>query len=315
MDKTAKDANNKCKETAKESRQAVPEENKIAILDHNIFKEDDESGSSRIVIELNIKNVMDRAVGSVVFEAVFSDKDGNVIDTVEQKVSGLAPSGIRTVRLVYKEDTTKPVENYSVKVRDIVMVPRPSVSGNDMILITKHELKYMDNAILEGLECGIKNISGSVIATLLFECTFFDGEGNIINVTNHKETNLLPGSSRGILITVPMSGESFKIQSYNARISRVMTTDVEKVQIVQSDMKAVGGDKEVTIICKNISAEKADAALIVKFFNEDKEGIGTKVIPVKDLEPGTNRQFKLSFKPLAGDNVKNHEVTVGDLVE
>jgi hypothetical protein len=61
--------------------------------------------------------------------------------------------------------------------------------------------------------------------------------------------------------------------------------------------------------------EKADAAIIVKFFNEDKEGIGTKVIPVKDLEPGTNRQYKLSFKPLACDNVKNHGVTVGDLVE
>ena len=47
-----------------------------------------------------------------------------------------------------------------------------------------------------------------------------------------------------------MSGESFKIQSYNARIFRVITTDIEKVQIVQSTMKAVGDDKEVAIICK-----------------------------------------------------------------
>ncbi|MDD4924177.1 MAG: hypothetical protein PHF74_05005 [Dehalococcoidales bacterium] len=315
MDKTAKDANNKCKETAKESRQTVPEENKIAILDHNIFRDEDENGRGSIIIELNIKNVMDRAVGSVVFEAAFSDKDGNVIDIVEQKVSGLAPNGMRTVRLVHREDTTKPVENYSVKVRDIVMVPKPSVSGNDMILITKHELKYMDNAILEGLECGIKNISDNVIATLMIECTFFDGEGSIVNVARHKETNLLPGNSRGILITVPMSGESFRIQSYNARIFRIITADIEKVQIVQSDMKAVGNDKEVNLICKNISSEKTDAAIIVKFFNEAKEDVGTKVIPVKDLEPGTNRQFKLTFKPIAGDNVKNHEVTVGDLVE
>jgi len=184
-----------------------------------------------------------------------------------------------------------------------------------LILITKRELKYMDNAILEGLECGVKNISDNVIATLIIECAFFDGEGSVLNVTKHKEKNLLPGNSRGILITVPMSGESFRIQSYNARISRVITADIEKVQIVQSEMKAVGNEKEVTFICKNIGMEKADAAIIVKFFNEDKEGIGTKVIPVKDLEPGTNRQYKLSFKPVAGDSVKNHEVTVGDLVE
>jgi hypothetical protein len=64
------------------------------------------------------------------------------------------------VRLVYKEYPAKPVGNYNVKVRDIVMVPRSAFSGNDMILITKNGLKYMDNAILEGLECGIKNIFG-----------------------------------------------------------------------------------------------------------------------------------------------------------
>ena len=131
MGKTAKDANKKCEETAKEAGQAFPEENKIAILGHNIFREDDESGSGRIVIELNIKNVMDRAMGSVVFEAAFSDKDGNVIDVAEQKVSCLASGGMRTVRLVHKEDPAKPVENYNVKVNDIIMVPKPAVSGND----------------------------------------------------------------------------------------------------------------------------------------------------------------------------------------
>ena len=315
MGKTVKEPGKKCKDTVKEPVEKTPEENKIAILSHNVFREEDEKNGSRIVVELNIKNVMDRAVGSVVFEAVFSDANGNVINTVEQKVDSIAPDATRTVRLVYKEDAAKPVGNYNVKVRDIVMVPKSAFSGNDMVLITKHGFKYMDNAILEGLECGIKNISDKGIATLIIECTFFDREGSVLSVIKHKETNLLPDNSRGILISVPMSGESFKIQSYNARIIRVITTDIEKVQIVQSTMKAAGDDKEVTIICKNISAEKADAAIIVKFINEDKEVVGTKVIAVKDLEPAATRQYKILFTPVSNDNVKTHEVTTGDLVE
>jgi hypothetical protein len=315
MGKTIKETGNNCMETEKIPGQKAPEENKIAIQSHNVFREEDEKEGSRIVVELNIKNVMERPVGSVVFEAEFSDANGNIINTTEQKVSSIAPNGTRKVRLVHKEDATKPVGNYNVKVRDIVMVPMAAFAGNDMVLITKHCLKYMDNAILEGLECGIKNISEKPIATLIIECTFFDGEGSVLSVVKHKETNFLPGNSRGIMIPVPMSGESFRIQSYNGRIFRLITTDIEKIQIVQSIMKAVGSDKEVTIICKNISSEKADAAIIVKFFNESKEDVGTKVLVVKDLEPGPTRQYKLSFTPVANDSIKTHEVTVGDLVE
>jgi hypothetical protein len=299
----------------KDAAPAVPEENKIAILGHNIFSEDNAGGGSNLVIALDIKNVMNRTVGSVVFEAVFTDKDGKALDTVEQKVTGLAPDVSRTVRLVYKVDGTKPVENYNVKVRDIVMVPESVACGNDMISVTKHSLKYFDNAIIEGVECGIKNTSDKVIATLILECTFFDGEGNILNVTKHKETNLVPGNIRGIIIKPPLDVPAFLINSYNIRVLRIVTTEVEKVQIIKSEMRTLGDVKEVSLTCKNISAEKTDAAVIVKFLNDAGENIGIKVIPVKDLEPGTSRQFKISFKPLAGEPVKNHEISVGDLVE
>jgi hypothetical protein len=305
----------KAEQTKTDTGPAVPEDNKIAILGHNIFREDNESGGSNLVIELNIKNIMNRTVGSVVFEAVFTDKDGKALDTVEQKVTGLAPDISRTIRLVYKVDATKPLENYNVKVRDIVMVPESVACGNEMVTVTKHNLKYFDNAIIEGVECGIKNVSDKAIATLIMECTFFDGEGNILNVTKHKETNLLPGNIRGVMIKPPLDVPAFLINSYNIRVLRIITTDVEKVQIIKNEIRTMGDTKEVTLSCKNISAEKADAAVIVKFLNDAAEAIGIKVIPVKDLEPGTARQFKVSFKPLAGDSVKNHEILVGDLVE
>ncbi len=302
-------------DNSKKNEQIVPEENKIAILGHNIFKEDDKSEDSSIVIELKIKNVIDKIVGSVVFETEFSDKDGNVVDVVERKASSISPNGERTVRLVHKEDVNKPVVNYNVKVRDIVMVPDPVATGNDMILMTKHNLKYMDNAMLEGVECGIKNISDKIIATLIIECTLFNSEGNVLGTAQHKETDLLPGKSRGVMIQPPLTVPGFMIQSYNIRFLRVVTADIEKVQVIKSEMRTVGDEKEVTLTCKNISMEKADVAVITKFVNDNGETIGTKVIPVKDMEPNTNRQFKLVFKPLSGDSVKKHEIIIGDLVE
>lgn len=311
MENTEKSA----EQTKKDAGQTVPEENKIAIQGHTIFREGDDSSGYSIVIELNIKNVMNKTVGSVVFEASFSDKDGNVNDIVEQKVSGLGPEVSRTIRLVHKEDPAKPVENYNVKVRDIVMVPESVACGNDMVAIKKHNFKYLENVILEGVECGIQNISDKTIATLIIECTFFDSDGNVLNVTKHKETNLLPGNIRGIIITPPITVEGFRISTYNVRIFRVVTADVEKVQVIKNEIRTNGNEKEVSLICKNISSEKTDAAIIVKFFNDSKDDIGTKVIPVKDLEPGTTRQLKLNFKPAAGDNVSRHEITVGDLVE
>ena len=56
-------------------------------------------------------------------------------------------------------------------------------------------------------------------------------------------------------------------------------------------------------------------AVIINFVNDNGETVGTKVIPVKDMEANTTRQFKLTFKPLSGDSVKKHEITIGDLVE
>ncbi len=58
-------------QTQKEAASAIPEENKIAILGHNVFSEDNANGVSNIVIELSIKNVMNRMVGSVVFRSRF----------------------------------------------------------------------------------------------------------------------------------------------------------------------------------------------------------------------------------------------------
>jgi hypothetical protein len=301
--------------SGKTTEKKEAEENKIAILGHNVFREDDkESGGSRIVIELNIKNVLDKLIGGVVFEAVFFDKDGKLIDEVEQKISDITPNSSRLVRLSYREDKNNPVENYNVKIGKISVAPDPVASGNDMVSIVKHNLKFMDNVMFEGLECAVRNISDKTISTLILESVFYDSEGNTVNVTKHKETNLRPGNSRGITIK-PSTPDALKIRSYSIKAIRAVTTDFEKVQIIKNDIKAVGKGREVTVVCKNIASDKTDAAVIVTFFNQDKENIGTRVILLRDMQPDSARQFKVLFNPVEGDIVKTHEVNVGDLVE
>jgi hypothetical protein len=314
MEETVKDTARANAESAV-SGQAGREENKIAILGHNVFREEDkERGGSRIVIELNVKNVLDKLIGGVVFEAIFSDKEGNIVETVEQKISDISPNSSRVVRLIHREDKNKPVENYSVKVGKISIAPDPTASGNDMVSIIKHNLKFMDNIIFDGLEYGIKNISDRIIASVYFECTFYDSEGNIVSAIKHRETNLRPNNSRGITIK-PSIPDAINIRSYNIKTVRTVTADAEKVQIIKSDIRAEGPDREVTILCKNICSEKTDAAIVVTFFNKDKENIGTRVIPIRDMEPDTTRQFRILFKPRTGDIVKTYEVHVGDLIE
>jgi hypothetical protein len=289
-------------------------ENKLAILGHSINrKEIENSDASEIIIELNVKNVLNRIIGSVVFEAIFYDKDNNIIDKVRQKTTDLGPNVARTIRISYPERKGTPAQNYNVTVTKIAMPPEPVVTGNDLAVVTKHIITPPDVLVLEGIEFAIKNVTDKTIATLVFEYNLFDSEGNVLKTQNHIETNLRPQGSRGIVIK-PVIPDMFKISSYTIRLVRTVTTDHERVQIIKHEM-INNNPGDITVICKNISEDKTNAALIAKFFNFKKETIGIQVIPVRDIEPSTTKQFYFMFIPVEGDVVKSHEVNIGDLLE
>jgi hypothetical protein len=73
------------------------------------------------------------------------------------------------------------------------------------------------------------------------------------------------------------------------------------------------GEEEVSGAVKNISDKNSDAVLFATFFDRDNENIGTKTNILKDIEPGTIRQFQFNFKPQPGDKVVTCVLNVGDL--
>ena len=201
--------------------------------------------------------------------------------------------------------------------------PKPSATGDENITILKHSLsRIMDkdfgdrNSI--GAELAIRNVSDSTIATAVFKALFYDIEGNIVDTVKHSEIDLRPNTSRGILInsSIYSISELYKVKSYNVRIIRTTTVDVEKVQLRRHEIsKTEAGEEEVSGIVKNISEVKTDAALVATFYNSKKENIGTRVILLRDIEPNSIKQYRFKFKPQQGDRVTTFTLNIGEIVE
>ncbi len=291
---------------------------KIAILKHDIYRKGGDNSIEAISIELAIKNISDTVIGSALFEAELYDIEGNILDKVEQKTIELNPNVSRTIRINYSEPKSDKVKSYCVRVAKIAMTPEPKVTGNEKIKILKHSLikgEDDDNRQTSGTDMAIRNVSDTTIATVVFEAVFYDIEGNILDTVKHKEIDLKPNTSRAVFIRSSIS-EYDKLESYDIRITRMTTADDEKVQLRGYKIKMTDdGQEEVRGTVKNISGAKADAALATTFLNYKNENIGTRVVILRDIEPGSIKQFHFFFKPMEGDRVMTYTLNIGDIVE
>jgi hypothetical protein len=206
--------------------------------------------------------------------------------------------------------------------QDPPKAPAPTATGNDKITILKHRFSGIamgrdEEYPTARLELAIRNVSNSTIATALFEAVFYDGEGNIVDTVRHTEVELRPETSRAIHITsaIPIS-EDDGVVSYAVRLVRAATADTEKVQFRTQEMRPTeSGEEEVSGVVKNLSEVKLDAAVVIAFFDPQKENIGTRVLVLKDMEPNTVRTFALRFRPQEGDTVRSCTLAVGEIVE
>jgi hypothetical protein len=213
----------------------------------------------------------------------------------------------------------KPIE----EVKEAPKTPEPTATGDEKINILKHRLFRMDDdygtaataARATGVELAIRNVSDSTIATAVFEAVFYDQEGNIVDTVEDREVDLKPNTSRGLNITSSIT-EFDKVKSYDVRLIRATTADVEKVQLRRNEIRTTeAGEEEVRGVVKNISEVKTDAALVATFYDPKKENIGTKVLVLRDIEPNTIRQFDFKFKPQEGDTVRTYTLNIGEIVE
>ncbi len=290
----------------------------VAILKHDLYRDDGDAAEA-VAVELGVKNVSDTTIGGVLFAAELYDIDGNVMDTVEKKTIDFKPGITRTIRLEYSGADSDKVRSYCVKVVKVSMPPQPEATGNESIKILKHNLNEGLTGDHRKSGCGadvsIRNVSQSSIASIVFEATFYDIEGNVMETIKHREIELRSGNSRAVSIQCSKQGTNTP-KSYSVKIVRMTTADAEKVQLRRHEIRSTdNGEEEVRGIVKNISNEKTDIALAATFFDYKKENIGTRVIILRDIGPNDIKQFHFVFKPIEGDKVKSYNLNIGDLVE
>jgi hypothetical protein len=200
--------------------------------------------------------------------------------------------------------------------------PPPSVTGSARVVVLKHDLVEafydpLDNAnkFPAGVEFAISNEADLTIATAAFEAVFYDNEGNVLETVKHKIIDLPANRSRAILISSSQF-EVGKVKSYDVRLKRATTADVEKVQLRKHDIWTTEtGEEEIQGIVKNISAVKVGAAVVATFYDANGDSVGTKAAVLRDLEPDAIRRYELRFKPQEGDTVTSFSVAVGELAE
>ena len=292
---------------------------KIAILKHDIYRKGGDDTTEAISIELAVKNVSDTVIGSALFEAELYDIEGNILDKVEEKITELKPGLSRTVRISYSQPKSDKVKSYCVRVIKTTMPPELKAIGNEKVKILKHGIitQEVDDSRVHigGVDIAIRNVSDVTIASVVFEAVFYDIEGNVMDTVKRVEAELKPNFSRAVAIHFSQQ-DVYHIRGYDVRIVRMKTVDAEKVQLRRHEIKTTDdGQEEVGGIVKNISGVKTDAALVATFYDSKKENIGTRVVILRDIEPGSLRQFHFMFKPIEGDIIRTYNLNIGDIVE
>jgi hypothetical protein len=208
-------------------------------------------------------------------------------------------------------------DEFAAKIQAVSKLPEPAATGNDKIAILNHKLSYIDTSRIGAgakpffcIEFAIRNISESIMAIITFEAIFYDAQGNIADTVKHTELHLRPNTSRGCNIISWQDPDKIKIKSYNLKVKRAITADIEKVQICNQMIKTTAEGEDISGIVKNISESKTDAALVANFVDSNNEKIGSKVIILRDIEANSVRQFHFIFKPQSGDMVRTYSLNV-----
>jgi len=292
----------------------------ICILERCDNRDVKEGDSSRFIdFELIIKNTSANIIDYLVFEAVFNDLEGNIIETVEKEMYDLEPNSTRNIRISCLGREGYKAQSYYIRVIKTVKIPQPVAIGNDKINIISHGLLDAFNLRRAGLpariEMAVKNISQSTIATVIFEATFLDLRGNIINTVTHKETDLKSLASRSFFIKSSVNLECIA-KSYSVKIIHTTTADVEKVQLLNKKRQVnQNGDEQIIGMVKNISEVNTNAVILATFYNHGNQCVGNRAIILNDIDPDTIRHFQMPLDRSLGDMIKNIDLQVGELIE
>jgi hypothetical protein len=199
----------------------------VDILSHDFLIKE---GGEKVGVLINIKNIASADLGKVVFESVFFDIEGNVVDMVEYQTRECKNGENRTICIETPKAKDIGIRSYDVRIKNVVITPIPMASGNDRISIIKHTFQELDlvlsNAdgeVRSRVSISLMNVSEDIINTAIFEAEFYDLYGESLGTVHHEEYDIKPKTRRAFFITTD-SIEEYKAKSYKIRTIDTITT-------------------------------------------------------------------------------------------
>jgi hypothetical protein len=297
----------------------VLSDEEIKILDHHLIDKDGEKNTTGEGVAITLKNTAGSYINKAVIDTVFYDLNGNILEHKLSNVMDLDKDKIQSLCIYSSNAAINKVRSYDIRIAKVMIVPIPTVIGDDRIKILKHALRELcihprvRTPII--IDFSIKNITDITIATAIFEVVFYDGEGNVLDTVRHKVLELKSKSSRAIVV------ESYNIpygmvKSYRVTLVKTITVEIEKVQLIRSEIrKSENGTEEILGVVKNISDFKTDIALVATLIDLNDEIIEIKVLHLKNIEAGKSREFRFICGTHKEEKVKSYSIDIGEVVE
>jgi vacuolar-type H+-ATPase subunit I/STV1 len=292
----------------------------IEILDHNFVQRRTNDGNINKGIGISLKNVAEATIGKAVFQAVFYDIRGDVLDTVERTIEDIKKDEIRTVLVEFPKAEENDVKSYDIRLIKVITTPLPAVTDNDKVKILNHylgedKIDEYDKSHNSVIRLTIRNVSEEMIATAVFDATFYDSEGNVVDSVRRREEEIKSNTSRAIFIKSHGLKKGL-VKSYKVELVKTITPNVEKIKLRRHEIRSLKPTgAEIRGSVKNISNEKTDAALVATFYDYQDEKIGMEVIHIRDVEPDSIKKTYFSFIPQNGEHLKTYTLDICDIVE
>jgi hypothetical protein len=177
----------------------------IEILEHFYTMEDNTFGAGLIGgrINLSVKNILNKTIAMAMFEAVYYDLDGNVLDTIQHKEFELKPDKSRVVTITIDRIKGLYVKSYKVNIIKI------STADVEKIQLLRNESRTIESGRKE-ISGILKNIS-DVKADTVLVVTFLDSNEEINGISVLEVKNIEPDCVRKFSLTfTPVKGCSVK---------------------------------------------------------------------------------------------------------
>lgn len=289
----------------------------LRILNHSfVFNKADDKKILGTGVSIVMENVSELNICEVELEVKFYDIKKNIIDTVKDSICDFRSNTTRSITIKTSNKNGCDINYYEIKILKIDSPPIPDAQGDENIKILKHGFKELVHGHAKGpiifVDMSIRNISDKTVARAIFDVIFYDLKGNVIDTVRHREYDLKPQTSRKVIV-MSEEAEYTSVKSYGIKLLKSYTADFERVQLRKHRVKTVETGKEFQGIVKNISDSSADIAVVVSLTDYKDEKIGSKIVLLNDIAPGSIKDFRLVFNLPEGQEVKSHVINIAEI--